>query len=816
MPLRGKSENWTGLYMKRTAFLLLSAIFCVLVFAGGPVRAADAVPIDEAHFPDPLFRQWLLDGANLNGAGTDGLLTPEEIEGITEIHVPSMGLTSLKAIEFFPRLIRLVCRNNMLTELDMSGNPELISLLCDGNRLTELDLSHNPKLTTLNCELNYLTRLDLTGCTELDWLYCRHNNLEQLDLSTNTKLVFIETFDNKLTSIDISGLTSLEFLHIDHNRLTELDLSHNTALVNSSSGFVVRNNYIQKIILPDHKNLTVQMDVYAEQDPMEGYAKTEWYLDPEFTQRIQGDIQAKGQTLYAKWLPNPYTIYFDSNGGTGNIAPISTVYDASVVLPDSGLTRKGYTFQGWKGYVGGRYQLYTPGETVQSLTGKWDYQDSITLQAQWEPYQARLDANGGRFSDGQETMLVAATGGASAVRLPGSSDLHRDGMELLAWSVSPQAELSQATPFYLPESEPILAQGSDLYAQWCDGGPLVIYHGPDGTVRLQSGVPSSLTLYSGETFLENGRPVRMWNTQPDGNGTDYLPGARLDAVPWEDGVLHLYPLWSYPTRTQLTLTEDSYPYTGQPVALLAQAAVTCGGLPVEGASVTYRWYLASEPQTPLSEAPTKAGSYLVQAVFAGNPALEQLASSSQALPVTITQGRSELAFDSSQSFLWTGETPAVHPPVPTLNGQPWQAEVSWSYRTGDAGAWTDGLPKSPGNYQLRAELAETADYTAASAETTLRIFCFQLTDGAVVGSVPVELPGGQGDCQIIAALYDRGSGQMLDSKVEVHSLKEGTVVLKDLRLNARGRDDLLVKIFVIGPSLEGLLPTPQLHPVYLP
>lgn len=696
--------------MKRTALLLLSAIFCALVFVGGPVRAADAVPIDEAHFPDPLFRQWLLNEANLNGAGADGLLTPEEIEGITEIHVPSMGLTSLKGIEVFPRLIRLVCRNNLLTELD---------------------------------------------------------------------------------------------------------LSHNTALVNSGSGFVVRNNYIQKIILPDHKNLTVQMDVYAEQNPMEGYAKTEWYLDPEFTQQIQGDIQAKGQTLYAKWLPNPYTIYFDSNGGTGSVAPISTVYDASVVLPDSGLTRKGYTFQGWKGYVGGRYQLYAPGETVQNLTGKWDYQDSITLQAQWEPYQARLDANGGRFSDGQEAMLVAATGGASAVRLPGSGELHRDGMELLAWSASPQAELSQTTPFYLPESEPVLAQGSDLYAQWYDGGPLVIYHSPDGTVRLQSGTEPSLTLYGGETFLENGHPVRMWNTQPDGNGTDYLPGAGLDAAALEDGVLHLYPLWSYPTRTQLTLTENSYPYTGQPVALLAQATVTCGGLPVEDAPVTYRWYLASDPQTPLPEAPTKVGSYLVEAVFAGNPALEQLASSSQALPVTITQGRAELSFDGPQSFLWTGEAPAVHPPVLTLNGQLWQAEISWSYRTGDTGAWTGGLPHAPGDYQLRAELAETADHTAASAETTLRIFCFQLTDGVVSGSAPVELPGGQGDCRIIAALYDKDSGQMLDVRVEIHSLSEEAVVLRDLQLDARDKEDLLVKIFVVGPSLEGLLPAPQLHPVSL-
>ena len=289
---------------------------------------------------------------------------------------------------------------------------------------------------------------------------------------------------------------------------------------------MVRNNYIRKLILPDHPDLTVEMDVYAEQNPMEGYAKTEWYLDPDFTQPVQGDIQAKGQTIYAKWLPNPYTIHFDANGGTGSIPSTSTVYDAPVVLPSSGVTRKGCILQGWKGYVDGRYQLYAPGETVRNLTGKQDYQDKITLQAQWEPYQAKLDANGGRFSDGRETVVVSAAGGASPVRLPGGGELHRDGLELLAWASSPQAALSPATPFYLPESEPLLDQGSDLYAQWYDGGSLVIYHSPDGTVRLQSGGTSSLTLYGGDTFLDNGRPVRMWNTQPDGNGTDYLTGCR--------------------------------------------------------------------------------------------------------------------------------------------------------------------------------------------------------------------------------------------------------------------------------------------------
>ena len=226
--------------MKRNWAFLLPVFFCMMLWISVTARAEDGITVDENHFPDPVFRQWILDEKNLNGAGADGVLTAEEVQGITEIQVSNQGIASLEGIGTFVNLEKLYCSNNLLTALDVSGNPRLMTLLCDINRLTELDLSHNTALVNLNCESNYLTSLNLTGCTELDWLYCRHNLLSQLDLSTNTKLTFIETFDNRLTSIDVSMLTQLGFLHIDHNQLTELDLSHNTALVNDGSGFVVR------------------------------------------------------------------------------------------------------------------------------------------------------------------------------------------------------------------------------------------------------------------------------------------------------------------------------------------------------------------------------------------------------------------------------------------------------------------------------------------------------------------------------------------------------------------------------------------------
>lgn len=792
--------------MKRNWAFLLPVFFCMMLWISVTARAEDGITVDENHFPDPVFRQWILDEKNLNGAGADGVLTAEEIQGITEIQVSNQGIASLEGIGTFVNLERLYCSNNLLTALDVSGNPRLMTLLCDINRLTELDLSHNPALINLNCELNYLTSLNLTGCTELDWLYCRHNQLPQLDLSTNTKLTFIETFDNCLTSIDVSMLTQLEFLHIDHNQLTELDLSRNTALVNDGSGFVVRNNYIRKLILPDHENLTVKPDVYAEQNDQDGYAETEWYLDQGFTQPVEGDIQAKGQTLYAKWIPNPYTISFHANGGTGTIAPISTVYDAQVQLPSQGMSRKGYTFKGWKGYVDGKDRFYAPGETVSNLTGKKSYQNAITLYAQWEPYQAKLEANGGRFSDGQETVVLPVTGESAPLSLPGSQAVQWEGRELLAWAQTAAPDFSQDTPFYLPEAEVTVPQGSDFYAQWRRDEAFVVYHGGDDTVRLQKRTGETLSLYGGDTFLRDGKPLLVWNTRPDGTGISYLPGASVASSALEGDIAHLYALWVYPTQTELTLNRDSYVYTGKNVALEAQAAVECAGALVEGTQVEYVYYLASRPDTPLPAAPTEAGSYLVRAVFRGDDGRALMESRSEAKAFTITQGTAALAFDGPQTFLWTGKAPDLQGPTLTLNGAPWEAELTYRYRTQGAEVWTPGLPTAAGSYQLRATLEETASHTAAVAETTVQIFCFQERDGLVTGSVPVELPGGSGSCQVVVALYDKASGQLLDRTVRTCALGQGAMTLTDLRLNSRGRENLTVKVFLLGGSLSPLGP----------
>lgn len=254
--------------------------------------------IDSANFPDANFRAYLLDAANLNGAGADGLLTSQELAAVTALDVSGKSIASLQGIEHFTALVSLDAGNNLLTTLDLGANTKLQYLFCDTNRLTSLNVTACPELVELNCESNRLQTLDLSGNPALVRLYCRHNQLQALDVRNNLELAFIETFDNQLTDFDGSMLKKLKFLHIDYNRLTTLDMSGNPAL--EGNGFVAANNQLDTLVLPDIPGFQVEAEVFYEQNPRTGYDRVEWYLDPDFTRPVAGDgvLEATGQTLY--------------------------------------------------------------------------------------------------------------------------------------------------------------------------------------------------------------------------------------------------------------------------------------------------------------------------------------------------------------------------------------------------------------------------------------------------------------------------------------------------------------------------------------
>ncbi|BFT65483.1 bacterial Ig-like domain-containing protein [Parvimonas parva] len=186
------------------------------------------VAIDEAHFPNENFRNYVSREFDIN---KDGKLSRDELDKVEEIKIANTSLVySLKGIEYFKNLIKLIFYGNYLTELDVSKNINLTTLHCYGNRLTSLDVTKNTKLTELNCCCNNLKSLDVTKNTKLTELYCSDNNLKSLDVTKNTKLATLYCNNNNLKSLDVSKNKNLTVLHCEYNKLTSLDLSKNTNL----------------------------------------------------------------------------------------------------------------------------------------------------------------------------------------------------------------------------------------------------------------------------------------------------------------------------------------------------------------------------------------------------------------------------------------------------------------------------------------------------------------------------------------------------------------------------------------------------------
>lgn len=173
---------------------------------------------------------------------------------LSEVHVYGVSSNSKLTINLGPETNSLVCYDNKLKELIISGNA-LTNFYCSGNQLTSLDFSkclelstitysknsqltslsldECTSLTTLTCEENeQLTSIDLSMCKKLSTINCHKNkHLPSLDLNQCVSLTELRCYENsELKSIDVSGCDALEIVHCYNNQLTELNVSGCNAL----------------------------------------------------------------------------------------------------------------------------------------------------------------------------------------------------------------------------------------------------------------------------------------------------------------------------------------------------------------------------------------------------------------------------------------------------------------------------------------------------------------------------------------------------------------------------------------------------------
>ena len=181
----------------------------------------------------------------------------------------------------------------------------------------------------------------------------------------------------------------------------------------------------------------------------EGYTFGGWYLDTDYTEEIRNGDTVKitdNTNLYAKWIPNKYTVTLDGNGGSVTPTSIEVTYNYIY----SGLptpTRTGYTFAGW----------YTEreGGSIVNTTDTVSILSNITLYAHWTAnnYTITFNANGG--SVGQASKPI--TYGQSYGTLPTPS---KTGYSFQGWYTA----LSGGTE--ITESTLVNNEGITVYARW--------------------------------------------------------------------------------------------------------------------------------------------------------------------------------------------------------------------------------------------------------------------------------------------------------------------------------------------------------------
>ena len=204
------------------ALVAMGVVFTACTdYSDNPVKPV-GIAIDETNFPDPAFRNYLIETYDF---AKDGILTDEEIKNTKRLFLGIDSIKSLKGIEYFTDLKKLFCFFNEITELDMSRNTKLTYLDCSNCKITKLNIANNVLLDTLYCENNELTELDISNNTELVYLDCYDNKLTQLDVSKNTALAQLDFERNQIASIDLSNNIWLEEMYCSGNGMTQLDVS---------------------------------------------------------------------------------------------------------------------------------------------------------------------------------------------------------------------------------------------------------------------------------------------------------------------------------------------------------------------------------------------------------------------------------------------------------------------------------------------------------------------------------------------------------------------------------------------------------------
>ena len=232
-------------------------------------------------------------------------------------------------------------------------------------------------------------------------------------------------------------------------------------------------------------------------------------------------LQGSG-TLYACWAGTAQTLAYHGNGATGgNTAVQSGKTGDELTTNANGFTRDGYTFVRWDTAKDGSGTAYGEGKNgVSQYTMKPAGND---LYAIWKANPASIVyRNGYPNTTGSTPDTTGSTGDTVTVSQNG---FDRPGYTFTGWSTSKRGD-----PSLNPGDKHTLEPGTTtVWAQWKANPAHLVYNSNIGSIgsetRTVDGVVDQTVKTLGNPFDRPGYTFSGWNTQADGKGKAYDPGA---------------------------------------------------------------------------------------------------------------------------------------------------------------------------------------------------------------------------------------------------------------------------------------------------
>lgn len=575
--------------------------------------------ITEKRFPDPAFRQYIIDNFGSSSLFSSTVRI-SNTDTVTAINCSGLGIADLRGVEFFTKLVSLDCSDNSLSELDLSANTALTSLNVLGNEMLVNALLYGERsqagsLITLALEgyssIIFPSGAALVGFHTVTFVY------DDADGVSCSFSVIVPDGEPPVwpDSVDYPEREDAELLwyvgSADGEYYDWEAIYQDTTLYGKWSKYIT--------VTLDYNGGTVNGHSEDEYPTIEGL--TLEALDPatptcsrkEFAGWLyQGQaydpatpFPGEDITLVASWA-DAYAVHFDrSNPHDDNarvIDDITVVADGaatvsfsyqeySTVLPPllNDDQANGYQFIGWD---------TDPNAAIEEV--RYPRWRADTYEAQNGPYEVRLDEENsyvtlyaiyGRIptitvykNDGTDTVSNNRVFGRGAFysRLwIGGGNLTRSGFDLLGYSTDPNATepdagLEKPDPNQTPNVYYYTTKDVTLYAVWGAKRYTLSFNSNGGFGSLPNSVSFTMedkpeiALPSAEelNLTKEHRVFLGWtlnNRYDDVNygknptGTVYTAGSVLPASALKAANQTLYALWQY---EPIVVSLDLNGYTG--------------------------------------------------------------------------------------------------------------------------------------------------------------------------------------------------------------------------------------------------------------